>query len=415
MTKAELKKELKLIIEQYGLDFIEGNKSLKEQWGDREETPENLYDFFNLDTSMENIDPRRFSTYMQQVKQTNPQTPLFDLYNQYKGGNIDYSGAKNIYPHEMFGVNEDSFYNPNDSQYWANVMKPYYLGDTREKDYSKGLFKVLNDQDMTQQELLKLITEEEIKRKRERAADLSLKENYDGLGSGDGILDRGWRKLNQASANHFWGNTLRDIREGTADGLNPVDVASTIGEIAVSSIPGGSLGRNVAGYASELAMPFAKELGRSQYYGEDYELGNASKDAISNAGGRFVANGLAKPFESAKKVPFADDAFKKSVDVFQESHPTITKGLNIFGRDIDPIAKEVKKISTGNNEVDPKTLGDSVEDYEKAAVVYNNLMNEKPEAVANASMYRGGGKDLTDTERDWIDKYLMLNLKYGKR
>lgn len=431
MNKYQFKKWLKDVIDARGLDFInqEGNESLKKQWDSREATDDmynDLYKFYDLDTEMEAIDPRRFKTWLLDASEYNdPQTKLWGLkkYEENESGTpLVSTSGEDLYPHQFFGdVKEESFYNPNAKEYWANLLTPYTLKNqdgSVTRDISKGLFKVLNDQDMTQQELLKLITEEQTRRDRERAANLRLKENYDGLGSGDGALDRAWRGLNAFGIEHFFPNTLRDIKDGTANGVNPIDAVGATGDVLLTLTPGGlgvkSFGKQALGYIGEAAMPFVKEGLRSNYYGEKGEWDKAFEDAKSNVIGRGIGDGIRSPFNSLKKIPLGDE-WKKSIDVFTKEHPKTTNVFESIGKGAEQLEKLNTRISKVSNEVDPKTLGNTEDDYEKAAEVYNNLMKEKPEAVMNATKYRGGGEDLTDTERDWIDKYLLLNLDYGKR
>lgn len=363
MNKFQFVRMLKDIVESNGIDWLKGqNPSVKEQYNaivkrlrDKEGyhgvelTKRALNEFFNVDGAFENVDPRQFSTYMSSIKNgNNPQSMLFSLYTNSRDMDdirSDFNNAKDVYPHEIMGYSEDEFYNPSNPNYWGGM--DYYKNEDGTLDSTRGFLKKMVENNMETKEFIKLLQEEQRKRDLERIWDFQDKRNYDGLGSGDGIVDKAYRNLVDFSARNYWGNTVNDYKSGEAlndkdygvfGGLNVFDVASNVADgvtgLATPFAPIGKVGTVIkgVGLANDIAQPIARETYESDKYGRDFDPTNIFKEEAIRLAPQAMS--------VVPKIPGKIGEYVNKVDDYTFGNQKTDDAWNVFGKKSNQAIKE---------------------------------------------------------------------------
>lgn len=327
MNKYEFKKELKNLIRTNGISFIKEKPNLRKQWNEiieadeawqnNKKTDEQAqYDaaqtLFDVDGAFANIDSRDFKSYMNSIYNGNePQTPLWDFYKNnrdYEDIRNDFANASDIGPQEMTGQTKNpNFYNLGHKDAWAGTE--FIKNNDGTINKNRGLQYVLDNYDITQDEFMKMLVDEQNKYSRNKIWDLDDPENWKNdtyLGmdlSGDGWFDKVMRSIIKWNADNFWKNTQEDYRNGRAmedpdygiGGFNTGDVVFNIADVVTSPITMGKgkvlkvLG-GIGGMGSDVAIPVTRELYNSEHNGTDYDIFNTGKEALFRLGGRGVGN-----------------------------------------------------------------------------------------------------------------------------
>lgn len=317
MNKYEFKRMLKDLIRVNGLNWVDGSEQRKRKFNsivdemekdpnfdslDNDEFDQKVLEkYFDVNSSFKAIDPRAFSTYMNSILQGNtPDTELFDFYKSTRDPEdvrMDFSGASDIFPDEMAGYKDDpKFYNKNyiDKGHWAGVET--FKNQDGSINLNRGLPKILKEYDIDSDEFLNLLSDEQKKKDLEKIWNFEDPENYESFNS-DSWLDRMVRGLVKYSAENFWGNTVNDWKNGKAQsvdnygvfgGLNTGDLISN--GIDIASAPFGG----VLGVASDVAIPFGKEVYDSFHNDTDFDWAKALSESAMRVGGRGVASGTEK-------------------------------------------------------------------------------------------------------------------------
>lgn len=327
MNKYEFKKELKNLIRTNGISFIKEKPNLRKQWNeiieadeawqnDEKTDDQAQYDaaqtLFDVDGAFANIDSRDFKSYMNSIYNGNePQTPLWDFYKNnrdYEDIRNDFANASDIGPQEMTGQTKNpNFYNLGHKDAWAGTE--FIKNNDGTINKNRGLQYVLDNYDITQDEFMKMLVDEQNKYSRNKIWDLDDPENWKNdtyLGmdlSGDGWFDKVMRSIIKWNADNFWKNTQEDYRNGRAledpdygiGGFNTGDVVFNIADVVTSPITMGKgkvlkvLG-GIGGMGSDVAIPVTRELYNSEHNGTDYDIFNTGKEALFRLGGRGVGN-----------------------------------------------------------------------------------------------------------------------------
>lgn len=327
MNKYEFKKELKNLIRTNGISFIKEKPNLRKQWNEIIEADEAWqnnkktddqaqYDaaqtLFDVDGAFANIDSRDFKSYMNSIYNGNePQTPLWDFYKNnrdYEDIRNDFANASDIGPQEMTGQTKNpNFYNLGHKDAWAGTE--FIKNNDGTINKNRGLQYVLDNYDITQDEFMKMLVDEQNKYSRNKIWDLDDPENWKNdtyLGmdlSGDGWFDKVMRSIIKWNADNFWKNTQEDYRNGRAmedpdygiGGFNTGDVVFNTVDVVTSPITMGKgkvlkvLG-GIGGMGSDVAIPVTRELYNSEHNGTDYDIFNTGKEALFRLGGRGVGN-----------------------------------------------------------------------------------------------------------------------------
>lgn len=327
MNKYEFKKELKNLIRTNGISFIKEKPNLRKQWNeiieadeawqnDEKTDDQARYDaaqtLFDVDGAFANIDSRDFKSYMNSIYNGNePQTPLWDFYKNnrdYEDIRNDFANASDIGPQEMTGQTKNpNFYNLGHKDAWAGTE--FIKNNDGTINKNRGLQYVLDNYDITQDEFMKMLVDEQNKYSRNKIWDLDDPENWKNdtyLGmdlSGDGWFDKVMRSIIKWNADNFWKNTQEDYRNGRAmedpdygiGGFNTGDVVFNIADVVTSPITMGKgkvlkvLG-GIGGMGSDVAIPVTRELYNSEHNGTDYDIFNTGKEALFRLGGRGVGN-----------------------------------------------------------------------------------------------------------------------------
>lgn len=385
MNKYEFKLMLKDLAHTNGIKFIKDRPELRKQWNDlissdkdwqsgaksdEEAQYDAMYKLFDIDGALQNVDPRSWVAYINSIKSGNtPDTILWDFYvnnRDVEDIHSDMNGAKDIYPHQMAGQeNNQNFYRIGHNDAWFGTQ-PFVDGN-KQPDPTRGLYRILHDYDISKEEFYKLLADETNKRKNEEIWDMDNPENWKDykLGglipmdlSGNGMLDKFGRWAIGGITNSMFGETINDYKSGRAQkdpdygwgGISPWDIGFATADVVTSpfGVGKGSLAKKIVGgtigLGSDVAIPVAKEVHNSTHNGTDINWSEALGDIGLRLGSRAALSageGIFKRISDSSKdiAPGVSNATGK-IDDIAHAKQRVDDKYNVFMNDLDNQAYE---------------------------------------------------------------------------
>ena len=352
MNKYEFKRALKnavdarLIMDENDAEALEVEKYIRESFGD--------------------VDPRRFKSWMEKnYKDGEGADAAFRLYRNFYPKEVVAEGvgsAKDLYPHEMAGQNEEGFYSFGSPTFWAGTDMMFVDG---EKDEDRGLGGIVARYGLeSPSEYLELLRDEQTRRDRKRAMNPSDPMNFDPDESRIG------RTIRNFGLNTFWKNTMEDnaIGRDYAKVGDIVDVGK-YGDLGLFDIgrnvadAGAALVRGPVGVAADVVIPSVTEAIDSDKNYREYDPFAVANEAKWRIGGRIAGEAGGKILDVVGGA--IEAAFPKVVEKLSRASSAGRKAENL-AEDIAKNEKAMKDVANtkfyepsemnrtlGNTQIDP--------------------------------------------------------------
>ena len=226
------------------------------------------------------VDPRRWASYVASQSKEGWSDPAIKFYREHSAPN-DFTNAVNasdIYPHEMAGQDESTFYDYEAPMYWAGTE---VLSNGEGLDRTRGLGGIAARYGISPSEFMDVLRQEQTERDSRRAMDFDDPVNYDEGANKYAV------KFRNAMGRIFWPNTIKD-------NSNRRDVANvgglSLSDLALNAADAGTMAlKGIPGLVSDVAVPAVREAVNTATNYTDYDPSASGKETAIRLGGRGAA------------------------------------------------------------------------------------------------------------------------------